>query len=67
VEHEEIVSAIADGHGLRDGDTVLSGDGLEESALVRSVNNGVGWHQFSGQSLGSLVDFELNESLDWMK
>lgn len=67
VEHQEIVGAIADSQCLREGDSVLSGDGFEESALVRSVDDGVGRHQFSGQGLGGLVDFELNGKLDWMK
>lgn len=67
VEHKEIVGAIADGQCLREGDSVLGGDGLEESALVRGVDDGVGRHQFSGQGLGGLVDFELDGMLDWMK
>lgn len=67
VEHEEIVGAIANGQCLRKGDAMLGGDGLEESALVRGVDDGVGRHQFSGQGLGGLVDFKLDGRLDWMK
>jgi hypothetical protein len=38
---------------------VLGGDGLEESALVCSVDDGVRRHELAGEGLGGLVDFEL--------
>jgi hypothetical protein len=59
MKHEQIVCAIADSDCLGDGDAILSGDRLEESALLGGVDDGLGFDQFAGEGLGGSIDLKL--------
>lgn len=59
VEHEEVVGSVADGDCLAKRDVVLRSDGLEQSALLGSIDDGLALDQFAGQCLSLGIDFEL--------
>ena len=47
MEHEEVIGAVTDGHGLGDGDGIFCGEGLQEVAFLGRADDGVCWDELT--------------------